>query len=316
MSGASDVVRALRRATPAEREQIRRALGVDAPKAARGALQVAADLEAVREVLEGLTELEAVALLSESVLLLPGVTEGELVEKLVPYVDGHWVELEERLGGLSLVCGGVGRRVLEKVVKGVSKARLERGGTEVASALGIVDAARAAVEGKVDAEGIDEVAAELYRELVEGYAAEVSGASGLVFGAFTARDLGLLRSCKRWLRENEPDTYGGDWRRLNVRLAGMFEESKRSGMDPYTRLRRREIKREQRMQPNVLFKGLREGEPAKWGGYLEDRGGRPDDGGELWGGGRDYGEMQRAVRGWMLSRGKGIEVGGIDYLIP
>jgi hypothetical protein len=167
-------------------------------------------------------------------------------------------------------------------------------------------------EGEADLEGADGAAAKAYEALLAEYAAVLgSDGSGFVFGAFTAGDLRMLRACKRWLEREEPHVMRGDWKTLNERLAGLFARARETGMPPDVQAREMQIRRERREQPNVLFPGLRKGEEAKWGGYLRDVGGKADDGSGVWGGGRDFGEMERALRVWMEGRAreKGIEMG-------
>jgi hypothetical protein len=193
---------------------------------------------------------------------------------------------------------------------------------EIAAVDQLLEAARSAAKeaGEAGEEGaVDAEAARLYGQLVADYAGALGGA-GLVFGGFSAGDIALLRACKEFVRRHDPGLFQGDRERLSRRLAALFTSAKRTGMDPETARREGEIRAERAKYPNVLFAGLRKGEPAKWGGRVRDVGGRPDDGSGLWGGARDYSEMEAALRAWMVERAKekglDLDVSEVGYLLP
>jgi len=322
----TELIQAIRAATATERKAILEAIGQQPSGPVHTAASIAANVESLRQVFEVLSEQQATALLSSSGLQVWGVVEGDLVELLTPYVDGHWEALESELGRAVLLCGEYGRRVLGKVESRVRKARRSRGAAEIAQVSVLLEMARAAAMAEAKAgEGVDGAAegeaARIYESLLAEYAGALgSDGSGFVFGAFTAGDLAMLRACKRYVERHEPHLMAGDWKTLNERLAGLFGRARETGMDPETRMREREIRWERRQQPHVLFPGLRKGEEAKWGGYLRNVDGRADDGSGVWGGGRDFGEMERAMRVWMEGRAreKGIDSGlrNAGHLLP
>ena len=85
----------------------------------------------------------------------------------------------------------------------------------------------------------------------------------------------------------------GDWMQLNQRLYGVFMRCKRTGLEPG--VNERQVRWERAQHPNVLYPGLRKGEPARWGGYLDDVNGGPDQGQRVWGGARNAEEMAAAI---------------------
>lgn len=318
---AADVVKALRAATPAERKQILEALDGAPGSAYLTAATVAANVASLREGLPVLTEGMATALLSSSERQVWGVAEADVLEVLVPFVDAHWDELEGELGRLCLLCGVWGRGVLVKVRRLVNEGRRVRGAAEIAQLQALMELASAGADGEADQDAMDAEVLRAYEALLAEYAALQQGDGvGFVFGAWSASDLALLRACKRYVERHEPHLWRGDWKRLNEHLAKHLMWAKRTGLDPETRMRERQIRAERRAQPNVLFTGLRKGEPEKWGGAVKDVGGRRDDGSGVWGGGRDLGEMMRAMERWMEERAReqGIEGGerGGYRLIP
>ena len=316
----AELIKALRAATTAERTEILSAIGQQPAGPVHTAATIAANVATLREVLEVLDERQATALLSDSGLRVWGVVEGDLLEVLIPYVDAHWEALEPDLGRVGLLCGEWGRRLLGKVERRVRAARLRRGAGEIAQVQALIAAARVAMEG--DSEAIDQEAASAYEALLAEYAAVLGaeGGGGFIFGGFTAGDIALLRMCKRFMEKHEPERMRGSWLEINERLAYLYGRAKATGMDPETAMNESRIRAERREQPHVLFPGLRKGEPAKWGGYLRDVGGRADDGSGIWGGVRGYEEMEAAMRAWMEERakGKGIESGlrNVGHLLP
>ena len=316
---ATDVIAALRSATSSEKSQILEALGTDAG-AGGTAARVAADIEAIRGVLAVLTEPEAVLLLSDTAQTVWGVNERELVNKMEPFLDAHWEALEGDLGRIQLVCGVVGKRVLRNAEKRVVGARRQRGAQSIAALLMLEEMARerAAAEG-IEEEEMLQVVAATYQELVAEYGQQLGLDPGAdAIHGWAVGDLLLLGRCKRWLKESDPRTYWGDWKVLNQRLYGIFMSCKRSGMEPG--INEAEVRRERAKHPHVLYAGLRKGEAAKWGGYLENVGGRPDQGQRVWGGGKDAEEMGKSIARWMdeKAKAKGIENGerGGFRLIP
>ena len=318
MTTATEVIKALRAATSSERAQILEALGNGVSRA-HTAATVAANVSSLREGLEVLSEEQAVALLADSSYSVWATSEKELLALLEPYLDAHWEQLEGELGRLCLLCGRFGESVLRKVEQRVRRARRSRGAAEIAQLSSLMEIARArvleeAVEAgkEIDQAGIDEAVSGVYQELLAAYARELGNEPGaFVFGGFSAGDIALLRSCKRWIERNEPGVYRGGWKELNERLAVLFTRARRSGLTPDVEAREVVIRAERRRQPHVLFAGLRKGEEAKWGGYLRDVGGRAEDGSEVWGGGRDLGEMCEAMDRWLeeQAKEKGIERG-------
>ena len=322
---AAEVVQALRRASSVEKAEIMKALGqAPAGSTARTAAVVAENVASLREALPVLTEVMATALLADSSLAVWGVTEGEMLETLVPHLDAHWEVLESRLGELALICGRHGVALLQRAEKRVTSARRKRGASEIAQLQGLMALAQERAlqekreEGQeVDQEAVDGEVAAAYQELLADYAAVV-GSDGEVpiFGGFTAADLYMLRRCKQWLAKHEPGVFHGGWKELNERLAALFSRSRRTGLDPFTEAELSSIKRVRRSQPHVLFEGLRKGEEAKWGGYLNDVNGRADDGSLVWGGAKDLQTMMNAMEKWRKARnpdGSG-ENGAYRYL--
>ena len=330
---AAAVIRALRQATASERSQILQELGSDsAPLTVHTQVSIAANVASLRESLTVLDERAAVALLADSSLQVSGgFTKRDLVELLAEHVDEHWTELEPLLGEVILLCGRFGRTVLTTVADRVRRSRRARGATEIAQVMALMElaqskaleqAAAATGEQQSNTEASAQEAAELYQELLQEYLQSLSpgqSPAALVFGPFTAQDLLLLRDCKRYLAEHQPQLMRGEWRVLNERLAGLFGRCKRVGMGPYTALHESQIRAERRRQPHVLFPGLRRGEPARWGGFIDDVNGLPDDGSHHWGGGRSHEEMHKAMLAWAQSRAaeQGVELGADpSYLIP
>ncbi|QVV66773.1 hypothetical protein [Synechococcus sp. LA31] len=319
MSDATAVIKALRQATASEKQQILEALGQGTGSRAHTAATVAANVESLRAGFEVLSEEQAVALLADSSFSVWATSEGELLGLLEPWMDAHWEALEGELGRLCLLCGRFGESVLRKVEQRVRRARRGRGAAEIAQLSSLMELARgqaleAAMEKglELDEAALDEAVSGVYQELLAAYARELGNEPGaIVFGGFSAGDIALLRECKKWIERNEPSVYRGGWKELNERLAALFTRARRSGMAPGVAEREMQIRAERRRQPNVLFKGLRKGEEAKWGGYLRDVGGRAEDGSEVWGGGRDLEEMCGAMDRWLeeQARMKGIERG-------
>jgi len=330
---AAAVIRALRQATASERSQILQELGSEAaPLTVHTQISIAANVASLREALPVLDERAAVALLADSSLQVSGgFTKKDLVDLLTEHVDERWAELEPLLGQVILLCGRFGRTVLTSVADRVRRSRRSRGATEIAQAMALLElaqakaleqAAAAAGEQQSNTEASAQEAAELYQELLQEYLQSLSpgqSPASLVFGPFTADDLLLLRECKRYIAQHEPQTMRGEWRVLNERLAGLFGRCRRVGMDPFTMLHEAQIRAERRRQPHVLFPGLRRGEPARWGGYIDDVDGKPDDGSHHWGGGRSHEEMHKAMRSWAEKRAaeKGLVLGADSaHLIP
>jgi len=325
----ASVIRALRQATASEREQILQALGsTAAPATVHTQVSIAANVGALREAVPVLDERAAVALLADSSLhVFGGITKRDLTELLTDHLDQRWDELEPQMGELLLLCGQFGRSVLTAVADRVRRARRSRGAAEIAQVLALLELAqakaveRAQADGELMAAGVgEEEAAELYQELLRDYARSLGGeVDDLVFGPFTASDVLLLRRCKRYLEEFEPGVMRRGWSVLSERLAVLFGRCRRVGMDPFTMRREREIRAERRQQPNVLFPGLRRGEPARWGGFIDDVNGKPDDGSQHWGGVQSYAEMHKAMSAWMERKAaeQGREPGAdAGYLLP
>ena len=329
---AAAVIRALRQATSSERSQILQELGSEAaPLTVHTQVSIAANVASLREILPVLDERAAVALLADSSLQVSGgFTKRDLVELLADHVDEHWTELEPLLGEVILLCGRFGRTVIMSVADRVRRSRRTRGAAEIAQAMALMELAQAKVleqaaaggEQQSNTESSAQEAAALYQELLQEYLQSLSPGQSpatFVFGLFTAEDLLLLRECKRYVAQHEPQTMRGEWRDLNERLAGLFSRCRRVGMDPFTMMLESQIRAERRQQPHVLFPGLRRGEPARWGGFIDDVGGRPDDGSHHWGGGRSHEEMHKAMLAWAQSRAaaQGVELGADpSYLIP
>ncbi len=322
-STPAELIRALRSATAAERSQIMAAIGQQPAGPVHTAATVAANVATLRAVLEPLNEQQAVALLAESASVIGGVVEADLVALLTPFLDAHWEALEGDLGRVALLCGAYGRRVLGAAERRVRDARLKRGAVEIAHVEVLLEAAKAHAKeagGEAGSEGaVDATTARLYGQLLADYAGELSG-TGLVFGGFTAGDIALLRACKEFVGRHRPGMLQGDRLVLNKHLAALFTRAKKTGMDPETQLHESQIRAERAQYPNVLFTGLRKGEPAKWGGRVRDVDGRPDNGSGLWGGERDFVEIERALRAWMVERAKekGMELGvqHVGHLLP
>jgi hypothetical protein len=318
----TELIKAIRSATATERAELLAAIGQQPGGPVHTAATVAANVATLRQVLEVLDERQATALLSDSGLHVFGVVESDLLAVLTPFVDAHWEALESELGRVLLLCGAYGRSVLGKVERRVRDARRNRGAIEIAQVQVLMEAAKAAAnESGADEGAVDADAARLYEQLLAEYAGALGGdGGGLIFGGFTVDDIGLLRSCKRFVEVHEPDVMRGDRLVLNQRLAGLFTRARQTGMDPETARNEAAIRAERAKYPNTLFAGLRKGEPAKWGGRIRDVDGRPDNGNGLWGGARDFEEMEAALRGWMNERAKekGMELGvqHVGYLLP
>ena len=314
MTTAAEVIKALRAATPSERAQIMEALGSGSSRA-HTAASVAANVATLREGFEVLSEEQATALLADSSYSVWATNEKELVGLLEPWMDAHWEALEPELGALCLLCGRFGESVIRKVEQRVRRARRSRGAAEIAQVSALMEMARAEAlkkKGEADGAEVDTAAAAAYQELLAEYARLLGNEPGaVIFGVFSAEDLALLRGCKRYIERNEPSVYRGGWKELNERMAVLFTSARRSGLLPEVEMREGQIRAERRRQPNVLFAGLRKGEEMKWGGYLRDVGGRAEDGSEVWGGGRDLGEMCEAMERWLAERAKekGLESG-------
>ena len=305
MTTAAELIRAFRMATPAEQKQLREAIGM-AGGGGQTAATIAANVESLRQGLEVLTEGEATALLSDSSYQVWGVDRGDLIARLVPFLDAHWEALESELGRLCLLCGEYGKSLLMAVERRVRESRRKRGGAEIGALLTLMQMAEQQEKGDED------VLAD-YQRMVGEYAGAMGKEPGsLVFRGWTMGDLMLLRRCKEWLRAEEPGVFWGDWRELNVRLAVVFSDARRSGMDPQTRAAEGQIRSERSQNLNVLYEGLRKGEERKWGGIVRDVNGRPDDGSGIWGGAVDAMEMAGAIAKWMEGRAKEQGVEGAE----
>ena len=304
----AELIQALRAATKAEQAQILAAIGQQPGGPAHTAASIAANVAALRETLEVLDERQATALLSDAGHHVFGVAEADLLELLTPYLDAHWESLESELGRVMLLCGPYGRYVLGKAEKRVRSGRLTRGAGEIAQVQVLLDAARAAAKGAGDEAAVDAETARLYEALLAEYAGALREGGGLIFGGFTAGDIALLRECKRFVQTYEPNLFKEERLKVNARLAVLFTRARETGMDPETARHEREIRAQRANYPNTLFAGLRKGEPAKWGGTRRDVNGAPDDGRGLWGGERDFEEMEMALRSWMDERAKELGV--------
>ena len=323
---AAEIIKALRTATPAERKQIAVALGADATSAALTPLQVAGNITAIREAFACLNEVQAVAMLSPNQYTVWGTTTGELVDVLAPWLDAHWEELGDELGAAALICGTVGKSVLWQVEKQVQTQRRARGAVEVAHIGTLIEMAEAKAKEeskgdqpadlKTQTEAAHKAASEAYEVLLADYANTIgTDGSAPIFGGFSLRDIALLKRCSKFIQQREPHIWTSDWKRLNERLADLYGRCKREGIDPFVRADRHKIKAERAKMPNVLFKGLRAGEPDKWGGNVLDVHGAPDDGMQVWGGGRDFNEMHTALRRYLKEK-HGQGNAGVEYLLP
>jgi hypothetical protein len=170
---------------------------------------------------------------------------------------------------------------------------------------------KAAAEGReqgLDEEQVLEHVNAAYQSLVAEYGQQLGIAPGAdAICGWEVGDLFLLGRCKQWLQRTDPRVYWGDWMQLNQRLYGVLMRCKRTGLEPG--VNERQVRWERAQHPNVLYPGLRKGEPARWGGYLDDVNGRPDQGQRVWGGARNAEEMAAAIGRWAAerSREKGIE---------
>ena len=274
---ATDIIRAIRKATPAERKQIADALD-GLGSSSLTPVQIASNIESIRDALQCLNEAQAVAMLSESSYSVWSTNTAELEDLVAPYLDAHYATLEDDLGRVALLCGSVGRNVLKQAEKRVQKLRRDRGAQEIAEITTLMqmaaDAAKPDEDHMIDHDKADQAAIDAYNLLLADYA-NAAGTDGAapVFGGFTMADIHLLRSCKKFIRIREKHIFNGPWKALNERLADLFGKCRREGIDPFARADRHRIRIERAKYPNVLFAGLRKGEPAKWGavelaGYL------------------------------------------------
>ena len=300
---AAAVIKALRQATSAEKSQILEALGATSG-AAGTAGRVAADIDALRSVLEVISEQEATFLLADTGHTVWGVNEKELVSKLEPFLDAHWEVLQQDLGRIALICGVVGKRVLGATERRVVRARNQRGAQSIASLIILMEQATAEGQqaGLSEGEVLERVSS-LYQELVADYGQQLGLAPGAdAICGWEVNDLILLKQCKMWMKRNQSKVYWGDWMRLNQALYGLFMKCKRSGLPPG--VNERQVRFDRAKNPNVLYQGLRKGEAMKWGGYLEDVNGQADQGQRVWGGGKDAEEMANALTHWAEERAK------------